>query len=62
LDAVGILYSDHMSAGVSFSTNVSGDSIFYDNKTYIISDPTYINANVGMSMPKYKNSKYTIVK
>jgi hypothetical protein len=62
LDAVGILYSDHMSAGVSFSTNVSGDSILYDNKTYIISDPTYINANVGMSMPKYKNSKYTIVK
>jgi hypothetical protein len=62
LDAVGLLYSDHMSSAVHFSTSVSGDAFKYNGKTYIISDPTYINANAGITMPKYKNSKFTIVK
>ncbi len=61
LDVVGVKYSDHLATAVAFSSNVSGDKFKYKNKHYTISDPTYINANVGMAMPQYKNSKFKII-
>jgi hypothetical protein len=62
LDVVGLKYSDHMSAAVEFSSKIDGDSFMYNNKRYIITDPTYINANVGMTMPQYKNKRFEIIK
>jgi len=61
LDVVGVKYSDHLATAVAFSSNVSGSSFTYKNKKYTISDPTYINANVGMAMPKYRDSKFEII-
>ena len=61
LDVVGVKYNDHMSAAVHFSSNVKGDSFTYHNKKYIMTDPTYVNANVGMTMPQYSRSKFTII-
>jgi hypothetical protein len=61
LDVVGIKYKDHMSAAVSFSSRVSGDGFRYKGKIFIMTDPTYINANSGMTMPQYKNSKFEII-
>lgn len=60
LDVVGIKYSDHMATAVAFSSQTSGDRFRYKNKVYTITDPTYINANSGMAMPQYKNSKFEI--
>ncbi|MGK0255428.1 MAG: hypothetical protein ACI81I_000024 [Arcobacteraceae bacterium] len=61
LDIVGVKYTDHLATAVNFSSYLSGDNFMYKGKKYTISDPTYINANSGMVMPKYKNSKFQII-
>jgi hypothetical protein len=61
LDIVGIKYKNHLATAVNFTTNISGDSMFFNQKKYTISDPTYINANAGMTMPSYKNSSFDII-
>ncbi|MEA2050377.1 MAG: hypothetical protein U9O56_06590 [Campylobacterota bacterium] len=61
LDVVGIKYKDHLATAVAFNSTISGDKFKYKNKFYTISDPTYINANCGMTMPNYKNSKFKII-
>jgi hypothetical protein len=62
-DVVLLKYSDHLTTAVKLNTqNTKGDSIRYKGKIYAIADPTYINANIFMSMPKYKNAKYTVIK
>ncbi|MCW8853137.1 MAG: hypothetical protein OQK76_06680 [Gammaproteobacteria bacterium] len=54
LEVVGLDYPGHISAAVHFSQPVSGDSFRYKGKTYVITDPTYINASAGMTMPAYR--------
>ncbi len=61
LDVVAVKYDDHMSAAVNFSSKVNGDGFVYHNKRYIMADPTYINANVGMTMPIYKKRSFSII-
>jgi len=62
LEVVGVKYNGHLAAAVVFNTKVDGDYFKYRNKTFVISDPTYINANVGMTMRQYKNSKFDILR
>ncbi|QOP42388.1 hypothetical protein FJR03_07705 [Sulfurimonas marina] len=50
---VGVKYKDHMSTALAVP--VSGDSVKVGAKRYVVADPTYINANMGKSMPKYRN-------
>ncbi len=57
LDAVALTYFSHMAAAVAFSVPVEGYSLLVDNRTYTITDPTYINAPIGAVMPEYE--KYT---
>ncbi|MGD9897689.1 MAG: hypothetical protein AB7T22_01055 [Calditrichaceae bacterium] len=54
LDVILLNYPGHISTAVHFEGNVSGDKLEYDNKTYVICDPTYINADAGMTMPDFK--------
>ncbi len=61
LDIVGVKYNNHLATAVNFSSQVSGDKFTYKERSYTIADPTYINANAGMVMPQYKNSKFQIV-
>ena len=61
LKVVGVKYSDHLATAVQFSSKVSGDGFIYKGKKYTIADPTYINANYGMTMPQYKRAKFKIV-
>jgi hypothetical protein len=61
LDVVGVKYSDHMAAAVAFSSNISGDGFIYKGKRYIVTDPTYINANSGMTMPQYKGKQFEVI-
>ncbi|WP_419770849.1 MAG: hypothetical protein ACNI3C_03420 [Candidatus Marinarcus sp.] len=61
LDVLGLKYKDHMSSAVAFSSNVGGDGFVYEGKRFTVADPTYINANVGVSMPQYKNSSYSVI-
>lgn len=54
LDAVLLDYPGHIAAAVRFSKQPSGDQLSYKGKTYTVTDPTYINAKAGMTMPQFK--------
>ncbi len=50
---IGLKYKDHMATALYVP--MEGDSVQKGSKKFIVADPTYINANIGQSMPKYKN-------
>lgn len=54
LKTIGLEYTGHISTAVAFSSEQTGDCLVYNNNRYIIADPTYINAPVGLAMPEYK--------
>lgn len=55
LDVLLVFYPGHLATAVAFTENVSGDFILYKDKKFVISDPTYIGAPVGMTMPEMNN-------
>jgi len=50
-------YPNHECTAVNFSQKINADSYLYNGKQYVICDPTYIGASIGMCMPDYKNVK-----
>ncbi|RDH82670.1 MAG: hypothetical protein DIZ80_10345 [endosymbiont of Galathealinum brachiosum] len=62
LQVVGLDYPGHISAAVHFNENVRGDAVSFNGKRYVVTDPTYINANSGMAMPAYKNKKPGVIR
>jgi hypothetical protein len=61
LDVVGLKYEGHMAVGVKTNSKPKGDYIGHNNTRYLVCDPTYINANIGQSMPQYKNQKISVI-
>lgn len=53
-----VYYPGHLAAAVRFSPedNVKGDYITIDGDRFVICDPTYIGASIGMTMPQMDNS------
>lgn len=62
LEVVGLDFPGHVATAVHFNGQVTGDAVTYDGKRYVVADPTYINASVGMTMPDYKNTKPEVIK
>lgn len=62
LDAVLVNYPQHLATAVKFDGDVNGDYFNIDGQKYIVCDPTYINADIGMAMPMYKTASADIVK
>jgi hypothetical protein len=61
LDVYLVHYPGHECTAVNFTDAfISGDGFIYNNTTYLICDPTYINANIGQCMPEYRNVRPTI--
>lgn len=58
---IGLEYPDHIATAVHFAVNPGGDYVLYNNEKYIVSDPTYINAPVGLTMPKYADIKAAVI-
>lgn len=54
LDVVLLHFPGHLATAVKFTTNVEGDYLDLDDGRYIVCDPTYIGAPVGLAMPEYK--------
>jgi len=50
---VGVKYSDHISTALYIP--MQGDSVFINRRKYVLADPTYINANIGQEIPKYRD-------
>lgn len=63
LPVVVLEYPGHIATAVHFADTVRGDSITIDGDRYVICDPTYINADVGQSMPSLRDAgiSYTIL-
>jgi len=55
LDVVGLEYSQHVATGVRMVEGLpeDGDVVEHNGERYLVSDPTYVNAGAGVSMPKY---------
>ena len=47
-------YPNHECTAVHFSQRLNADSYVYEGKQYVICDPTYIGASIGMCMPDFK--------
>lgn len=62
LDVIGLSFPGHVATAVRFNDDVAGANIIYQNKRYVVADPTYINANAGMVMPVFKNVKPEIIR
>ena len=51
----------HLAAAVCFTDSVSGDYIQLNGRKYIVSDPTYIGAPVGLTMPNMDNQLAKVI-
>ncbi len=60
LDVVLLHFPGHLATAVKFKTNVDGDYLDLDDGRYIVCDPTYINAPVGMAMPDCKQQEVRV--
>ncbi len=54
LEVVGLHYPGHIATAVRFSEKVTGDQLKIGGETFVICDPTFINADIGMAMPQFK--------
>lgn len=61
LDAALIYYPGHLAAAVALPQSVPGDYITYNGKKYIVCDPTYFYADIGMTMPGMDNAKAVFI-
>lgn len=61
LQVIGLDYPGHVAAAVQFNEKVLGDSVSYQGKRYVVTDPTYTNASAGMTMPDFKRFKPTVI-
>lgn len=61
LDVVLLYYPGHLATAVRFDEDISGDYIVLKSGKYLVCDPTYINASIGMTMPGMDNSEAVVV-
>jgi len=62
IDVVGVKYPNHMATAVDIQEKIEGEYIRSEGVSYVVADPTYINARIGMSMPQFRGtSAYSIV-
>ncbi|MEA1982961.1 MAG: hypothetical protein U9N39_05395 [Campylobacterota bacterium] len=52
VSVIGVKYKDHMATALYIP--IKGDSVKAGRREFVIADPTYVNANIGQSMPQYK--------
>lgn len=58
LKTVGLHYPGHMTTGVATKiVHKDWQTITWQGVRYVIADPTYINASIGMAMPSYASQK-----
>ena len=61
LEVVGLTFPGHVATAVRFNSPVKGERFTYRGNSYVLADPTYINANVGMRMPSLKGARVEVV-
>mgnify|MGYP007124231092 FL=1 len=61
LKTILVFYPGHLASAVCFTDKVAGDYIMLDDKRFIITDPTYIGAPVGNTMPDMDNTQASVI-
>lgn len=62
LDVVLLDYPNHIATAVKFDEDYSGDHVMVNGRKYIVCDPTYMGASIGMAMPRFKNVAANVLK
>lgn len=62
LEVVLLHYPEHLATAVHFTESLSGTYFTMDGKTWFVSDPTYIGANVGECMPRFVKTNPEVYK
>ncbi len=63
LNAILLYYPGHIAAAVEFSEDIPGDYLILDNgRRFLVCDPTYINATIGMTMPGMDNASAVVIR
>ena len=61
LDVIGLHYPGHVATAVKFSEYVAGDAVRVNGERFVVCDPTYINADIGLAMPQFRSIKPKVV-
>lgn len=61
LDVVGLQFPGHIATAVAFNEPVNGDYVMHEGRKFIVADPTYINAPVGLTMPDFADQQADII-
>jgi hypothetical protein len=60
IKVVGVLYPGHMTTAVELKhVSDTFSTVTYQGSRWVIADPTYIGASVGMAMPSYRKLQPT---
>ncbi len=57
LDVALVFYPEHLATAVCFNEEVRGDAMMIRGRKFIVCDPTYIGAPVGVQMPDLEYDK-----
>ena len=61
LEVTGLAFPGHVATAIHFLKNPPGEYIRYGHKDYVIADPTFIGAPIGMLMPGINKLESKIV-
>lgn len=53
ISVIGVHYKGHMATALYVP--MKGDYVKAGSRKFVVADPTYINSNIGQSMPQYRN-------
>jgi hypothetical protein len=61
-EVIGLSYPGHVATAVRLRNMKAGAAtVDFDGKRYVVADPTYIGADLGMAMPQYVNVRPEVV-
>jgi hypothetical protein len=55
IPVIGLEYPGHIATAVQFESPIGGKRITFNGLNWLVSDPTYIFADIGMAMPSFVN-------
>ena len=62
LDVLLLYYPGHLATAVCVDEGqLRGDYLLYNNRKFMVCDPTYINAPAGATMPKMNNNEAKVI-
>ncbi len=62
LKCILVYYPGHLASAVCFTQPVKGDYFLLNGNKFIVCDPTYIGAPVGLSMPNMDSKSATVIR